>query len=111
MTLSKNGNTEHIHAPCLRCGYGTRHRQYPINCTCTPPNRAPIFDEERVDLPRFRRRHHERRSLLLLGQPIMLFSFKDGGEWWHADPTASRWTSKNCLGRITEAKPDERTTS
>ena len=34
MTVSISGNTDHVHSPCERCGYGTRFKQFPIRCLC-----------------------------------------------------------------------------
>jgi len=54
MTVSISGNTWHVHAPCLRCGYGTRYKQWPIRCQCpsmsagrsTSPLVAEIWAEQ-----------------------------------------------------------------
>jgi len=110
MTVSKNGVSHHVHAPCPRCGYGTRSKQYPINCACIPPNRPRFSMENGWTFPDFGGDTMTASRCYHCGRPIMLFEFKGGGQWWHADPTASRWTSKNCLGRITEATPEKRTT-
>jgi hypothetical protein len=29
------------HAPCDRCGYATRFKQFPLVCACTTPDRCP----------------------------------------------------------------------
>jgi hypothetical protein len=29
------------HAPCDRCGYATRYKQFPLVCACTTPDRCP----------------------------------------------------------------------
>ena len=33
MTVSISGNTDHVHVPCPRCGYGRRYKQWP-NAVC-----------------------------------------------------------------------------
>lgn len=41
------------------------------------------------------------------GMPIMKFSFKEGEQWFHADPMSSNLARRACSpDRITEAEPE-----
>lgn len=40
--ISVNGNTDHVHHACPRCGYATRYKQYPIRCLCNRYDPKPF---------------------------------------------------------------------
>jgi hypothetical protein len=40
MGVSAGGHTDpHLHAPCPRCGYATRYKQWPTKCACSDAER------------------------------------------------------------------------
>lgn len=43
MGVSVRGNNDpHLHSPCPRCGYATRHKQWPVTCACSDSKRQMI---------------------------------------------------------------------